>query len=1806
MAAAAGRRTLDIPELQMLVEFPGDANGLDFHHRIFWFRVDRSVWIISTPDADVYEEDYDGVTVVPLSRNSLYPQGYAGQMYVPDPVDLMADYPEMKRQAESLAVVRGCQDRPGVVPTADAPDIGGQWRVADVDSKRFGEIIPIGELADGATNVALTADGKQKRLHYKDGEIMTLELVSDFQKWSEAKRPGLPGGDAGDLRILGCVKLASGKRQLALNRALELMSDSKFDDWPHRGPKAVREFLENVVESGGDLNNYHSAFMRKSGLSDNSAAAHEYKNLLSIVRLAISYDQLDCSNLASIEQAVRRILEIQTAVRRNPKHPTFDAFDYNVRGTVDEMGGARAPGYAEWMAEQQRAEAKSLKSTREWRVEQASERRRAQKNDKDSGDDAGPKGKKKKNKSKHSELLPLPRPKWQWRRTRASGVLTGAPDGSREVGRRMAGRLAESVGCVNTLGCTTARSTRRGSFEFEGQQPGGRATQCQTSALSRMAARIRAYGTCPSGLTPKSCFEELIKSKDMYSLSQCAVAPFDMQLLKVTKSETIPKPATQLLPPVEAEYLTDPETHLVRSPEEVSRWAEDNANFQPYWDETLRTSRPDRMALYHRLYEKSLLGFRRRIKSKVGIFFVWKSNKRGIRMIVDARMPNGCHRRPPKTKLGGASSLAALDAFVDEDDLEVGQFGFGGMTEIPARMFGNTGDVSDAFYQFSVESLADWFGLDDPVRASEFGVSSVWDPDLKADVPFAKDNLPAPDLRLGPVGSVYVDNIGIFGLMEGQTEQSFDSAVDALEDGGFVLHELERGSVEVANVGIVLNCEEKTIRHNRRRSWRLYLAIKHVLKLGRVTSEVMRIVAGHIVHYFSIFRPCLSVLHHTYKFIYAWLDGRAHNLPGSVKRELRMTVGLIFQVEIDLAAPYNSVMYCGDSSTYGYCFQSSPASLEELRSLCKFHERWRFVEVEKDFCSGLGSHHSWSADWSVPDLAYTRWLNERLGLPPPGSAELEVGGSCGGSVRRHVRPMVSVDLVGMVPKLPDAVVAPKRWRTIIQRRWKHSEAIHMKEGRVALMTLRREAKRSEAHGKRLLTLSDNLSSLSAFDRGRAKDVALLALCRRAAALQVASGIQWFLRYVESKRNPSDYGSRVFPSDERRRLCVADSSLGQEQQCKRRRDGAAVVAREADPLPGSSMSAQGLRPTAKFGRGDVLRSSGTPAPHADRRDEKRVVVDDESCGQWQAADSEGGLSGPLLAGRSPPSSSRCTVPKPLSELRRSAKVHSSLPVGQSVLELFSGGGSFSMACLTHGLRIGVPFEFKNGVTNAHGRTLKRSGGPAKKQKRDIVKTRAAKAGDAKPGFLRRAKLRKQVTRDVYADAWEQFMNFCVESGRMPSVKSRFVTMHQLDACLESFAEHLFLDGKSKYVITCAIQNANVEYPAWPTSSRLNYPLSKAAKRGWGNLEPGASRDPCPFEVAWLIATDMLKRGLGYFAAAVVICFDTYLRPGKLCDLTLDNIVLPPRGVRSSYHFWTLLLAPQEFGIPTKVGEFNDSLVVGSSGREWVGTLIGRVYAKHSKPGSDRVFPFTLAQLTPEPLAMVFCFSGWAKLSTALDECQRTKGSMPPGVLWLSIGGGNCDAGSGGSVAWSQEILQDFLDNIGKVDLSSYAGIMFDLETNSGGCKAAIAAGQASKCGASSGTDYGTSPSADMFVQAYKAVQALGKGVAVSWSYQMPYCMDNSAEIVNTAIHSDAVKLVSPQMYGGGKFNPNEYAPAVWNGNSKVVYTDYQNVQGQIWPSYTLADGQYDKSANLVTMETMQTDMKNWANAKNIQAFKDSPG
>jgi hypothetical protein len=116
---------------------------------------------------------------------------------------------------------------------------------------------------------------------------------------------------------------------------------------------------------------------------------------------------------------------------------------------------------------------------------------------------------------------------------------------------------------------------------------------------------------------------------------------------------------------------------------------------------------------------------------------------------------------------------------------------------------------------------------------------------------------------------------------------------------------LEKGGVEITNVGIVIHRDSMKLKHAKKRSWRLYLALKHVLQLRRMPTEALRVLVGHIVHYFSIMRPGLSCLHHVYKFLYQGLDGRGHTIPNCVKRELRVVVGLIFLVEVDLGSPYS-------------------------------------------------------------------------------------------------------------------------------------------------------------------------------------------------------------------------------------------------------------------------------------------------------------------------------------------------------------------------------------------------------------------------------------------------------------------------------------------------------------------------------------------------------------------------------------------------------------------------------------------------------------------------------------------------------------------------------------------------------------------------------------------------------------------------------------------------------------------------------------------------------------------------------------
>ena len=116
--------------------------------------------------------------------------------------------------------------------------------------------------------------------------------------------------------------------------------------------------------------------MRRSGVSEGSAVCHSHATLCESLRLFISYDQADVSNLAGVEQIVRRIIQDERAVRKNPKHPDYSGLEFVLNQTTDVSGAASTAVFNRWNAQTQRDDAAVLKNARQHREELANEAKR--------------------------------------------------------------------------------------------------------------------------------------------------------------------------------------------------------------------------------------------------------------------------------------------------------------------------------------------------------------------------------------------------------------------------------------------------------------------------------------------------------------------------------------------------------------------------------------------------------------------------------------------------------------------------------------------------------------------------------------------------------------------------------------------------------------------------------------------------------------------------------------------------------------------------------------------------------------------------------------------------------------------------------------------------------------------------------------------------------------------------------------------------------------------------------------------------------------------------------------------------------------------------------------------------------------------------------------------------------------------------------------------------------------------------------------------------------------------------------------
>ena len=88
--------------------------------------------------------------------------------------------------------------------------------------------------------------------------------------------------------------------------------------------------------------------------------------------MLLQVDQVEASSLAGGELLLRRLYQIELAVRKSPKSPDYEGLEFLLETAVDSSGAAVLPRISKWLGEVQHKEAFTLKQMHLWSEERAS------------------------------------------------------------------------------------------------------------------------------------------------------------------------------------------------------------------------------------------------------------------------------------------------------------------------------------------------------------------------------------------------------------------------------------------------------------------------------------------------------------------------------------------------------------------------------------------------------------------------------------------------------------------------------------------------------------------------------------------------------------------------------------------------------------------------------------------------------------------------------------------------------------------------------------------------------------------------------------------------------------------------------------------------------------------------------------------------------------------------------------------------------------------------------------------------------------------------------------------------------------------------------------------------------------------------------------------------------------------------------------------------------------------------------------------------------------------------------------------
>ena len=241
--------------------------------------------------------------------------------------------------------------------------------------------------------------------------------------------------------------------------------------------------------------------------------------------------------------------------------------------------------------------------------------------------------------------------------------------------------------------------------------------------------------------------------------------------------------------------------------------------------------------------------------------------------------------------------------------------------------------------------------------------------------------------------------------------------------------------------------------------------------------------------------------------------------------------------------------------------------------------------------------------------------------------------------------------------------------------------------------------------------------------------------------------------------------------------------------------------------------------------------------------------------------------------------------------------------------------------------------------------------------------------------------RQPSKAQYSQFHEAFQKWsCDHFGARTTRPSSLVATRALAYLDGLFEARRAVGDAEKTIAAIKFFNPELKSPMSEWGKRLTSALSGFRKRA-----PPISRTGLPEDLLAGICNSMMLEGRHSVALEECLRFYGYLRPSKSRRLRVGD-VLPPGPENSSV---TVLLAPREFGVPTKTELFDEGVIIDHP--SWLGPLL-----------------LTLAQGRPDDEPLFSASDADAEVLAAWKAAVRRM--KLPGVVQYQLrhGGACCDA------------------------------------------------------------------------------------------------------------------------------------------------------------------------------------------------------